>query len=152
VLVSLSAPRIGIWCLLLISFLTLIGCGDLIDPQRQKELGVHEAVLERYNSATGFHSIIGKPTFPGLRKSGSMNVEVLDDSDPKKLEEAVMTVMQWYAESSGKMSGLKKVYLYAMKDGQPIKVAVYEAASLSGKDLDYQDPSPENLPQPGQGK
>lgn len=136
---------------LLFTLLVLTGCGDLINPQRQKELGVTEAVKERYNAAPGFHSIIGAPKFPGLKKSGSINIEVLDDSDPAKLEEAIMTVTGWYAEANSKMgAGLKVLYVYAVKGKEPIKVGVYEAASFSGKDLRYEDPSPENLPKPGE--
>jgi len=148
-LLSLS-PRLAMWLCLIVLTLATLGCGDMINPERQKELGVHAAVLEQYNTATGFHTIIGPPKFPGLRKSASLNVEILDDSDPEKLEEAMTSMLEWYAQHTGKMTGLKKIWIYGMKDKVAVKVAIYEAGAISGKDMLYADATPEYLPAPGE--
>lgn len=143
-------PRLAMWLCLIVLGLAMAGCGDMINPERQKELGVHAAVLEQYNTATGFHSIIGPPTFPGLRKTASLNVEILDDSDPEKLEEAMTSMLEWYAGHTAKMTGLKKIWIYGIKDKVPVKVAIYEAGAISGNDMMYTDATPEYLPGPGE--
>ncbi|MEO7993166.1 MAG: hypothetical protein ABI743_02105 [bacterium] len=140
--------------LILLSLLLLVGtltsCSDMIDPQRQKMLGVIDDVTERYNSAKGLKEWFGPPKYPGMRKLNSFNLEVFKSEPEDELKKNVATMLEWFAESSSRMStGQNKLYVYAMKDGTPIWVGVYEAAALSGKDIDIQAPSEANLPQGG---
>ncbi|HYE76580.1 MAG TPA: hypothetical protein VEI97_01210 [bacterium] len=141
--------------LLLFVVLTLplaAGCGDMINPQAQKEKGVYDAVKERYNTAPGIKAILGEPKYPGLKKRGSIKLEILDASNEEALKEAVGKITEWYAESNSKMAaGMEQLYVYAVdSSGQPVWVGIYEAGSLSGQDIRVEAPSEANLPKPSE--
>lgn len=136
--------------LLLATFFALpvLGCNNMIDPQRQKEKGMYDKVLERYNTAPGIKSILGEPKWPGLKKQGSIKLEILDNSNEEALKEALGKVTEWYAEANSRSdAGLDKLFVYAVdKNNEAVWVGVYEAGSISGQDLMVEKPNEKNMP------
>ena len=148
---SFALRTLHLLLLVLVLIPATAGCGDMINPQRQKELGVVSNLKDRYGTASGIKALLGEPKFPGLHKGSSVNMEVLDNSDPTKVKDAIGTVVSWYAEANAKGgTGEIKLWVYGLKDGKPIYVGSYEAGALDGKEIKVEEATPANLPAPGE--